>query len=184
MIPPEDSLFYGDDDIYRYWLHRCLNGDGGNGAHILFIMLNPSTACRLVDNVEGNPNDNTISQCMNLATELECGDLTVVNLFALRNVAPSALVGHENPIGEHNNAAIEWAIQEIHNIQGHNIQGWVVCAWGNHGTLMRRNCYVLDALNRHNLQPHCLALTGQGHPRHPRGHRRGDPIIVEYPIVA
>lgn len=165
MIPPENSLFYGDDGIYRYWLHRCLDVDGNNmhGDNILFIMLNPSTAHQLVDDVEGNPNDNTISRCMNLAQLWGYGDLTVVNLFALYGGDPAALVAHENPIGEHNNAAIEWAIQEIEHVQG-----TVICAWGDGGTLMCRNCYVLEALNHHNLQPYCLAMTQEGHPRHPR----------------
>lgn len=163
MIPPEDSPFYGADNDYRYWLHRCLNGDERNG-NILFIMLNPSAARRLEDNGEGNPNDQTISQCIRLARLWGWRDLTVVNLFALRNANPRALRGHENPIGEHNNAAIAWAIQQIQYTQGR-----VICAWGNDGTFMCRNCHVLEALNRHYIQPYCLSMTVERHPRHPRG---------------
>lgn len=161
MTPPDNALFYGDDGIYRYWLHRQLNVDGDN---ILFIMLNPSTAHRLVDNVGQNPNDKTIARCIRLAEFWGYGDLTVVNLFALRNVDPDGLVGHDDPIGEHNNLAIGWAIQEIQNTQGR-----VICAWGNNGTLKCRNCYVLEVLSSHNLDPYCLGLTTRGHPRHPRG---------------
>ena len=164
MIPPENSPFYGADDTYRYWLHRSLDEAGNNGSHILFIMLNPSTACRLADGVEGNPNDNTISRCMNLARQWQGGytDLTVVNLFALRGADPRILLEPGNPIGEHNNAAIEWAIQEIQRTQGK-----VICAWGNCGAFMCRNCYVLEKLRHHNLQSYCLCMTRERHPKHP-----------------
>ena len=131
MIPPKDKPFYGRPECrgpYRYWLHRDIGEGEGK---VLFIMLNPSKALGL-----GSPdvlveNDETVTRCIALARSWqEYGDLTVVNLFAFRSPKPGDLL--ENPtgrIGRHNDAAIKWAIQSIHNADN----GRVVCAWGDHG---------------------------------------------------
>ena len=172
MIPPETSPFYGQPDAradYRYWLHRDIGPGEGK---VLFIMLNPSEALSLGCPDTPAHNDKTVAGCINLARTWDnpdgpdnpYGDLTVVNLFAFRTAIPANLLRHQNRIGEHNNTAIEWALETIH--QHH---GKVVCAWGNNGTFWCRNCYVLQKLKDHGIQGYCLALTDKGHPRHPRG---------------
>ena len=158
MTPPEDSLFYGQPDCretYRYWLHRDI--DAGEGS-VLFIMLNPSDALSL-----GDQDDRTVACCIKYARRWNCRNLTVVNLFAFRATDPDELLRCPNEIiGEHNNAAIDWAVDTVHSDGGR-----IVCAWGNSGILRCRNCYVLNRLSTLHIQGYCLALTDKGHPRHP-----------------
>lgn len=173
MIPPEGSPFYGHPDAretYRYWLHRDLcTGQG----EVLFIMLNPSDALSL-----GNVNDVTVSRCIHFARSLGRRYLTVVNLFALRASKPERLLEDTiGCIGEHNDAAIEWAIQSIHDANG-----MVICAWGEYGTLHCRNCYVLGKLGDLQIAPHCFGLTKWRQPKHPRRLRNDANVVVMEPI--
>ena len=173
MIPPEDSPFYGQPDVrdtYRYWLHRDIGTGQGN---VLFIMLNPSDALSL-----GEVNDHTISKCIHFARSLECEDLTVVNLFAFRASKPEGLLADTvGCIGEHNDAAIEWAVQSIHSANG-----MVVCAWGKRGTLHCRSCYVLDKLGDLEITPRCFGLTKWRQPKHPGRLSNNASVIVMPPI--
>ena len=174
MIPRQNLPFYGQPDArddYRYWLHRDIGTGEGS---VLSIMLNPSDALSLGSPDIPADNDQTVTRCINLARswDNDYGDLTVVNLFAFRTENPADLLRHQNRIGEHNNEAIEWALERIYQ---HN--GRVVCAWGNHGTHWCRNCYVLRKLEDLNIQGYCLHLTGEGHPKHPRVVRRGTQAV-------
>lgn len=164
MIPSEECAIYGNPDAredYRYWLHRDFGTGQGN---VLFIMLNPSDALSL-----GNPdvaadNDPTVARCIEFARLWEYQDLTVVNLFAFRTSVPEELLNDTaGRIGEHNDAAIEWATQSIQSVNGR-----VVCAWGDHGGLHCRNCRILDQLAALNIGPYCLGLTKWRQPKHPR----------------
>lgn len=78
----------------------------------------------------------------------------MVNLFALRSANPKALYSRDDPIGPENSKYIgiesETALVTI-------------AAWGVHGVYMDRDKDVLNVLDR----PHYLALTKDGHPRHP-----------------
>ena len=179
MTPPEDSLFYGRPgcrDPYRYWLHRDI---GTDERRVLFIMLNPSDALSLGSPDTPADNDQTVTRCIDFARSWRCRDLTVVNLFASRSACTDDLLKDPTgSIGEHNDAAIEWAIQSIHDADN----GRVVCAWGDLGILCCRNCYVLDKLTCLGIDAYCFGLTDKKrHPKHP-SRLSGDTEIVPLPI--
>lgn len=178
MIPPAESTFYGnpnDREDYRYWLHRDLGMGQGK---VLFIMLNPSDALSLGDPDVVEHNDQTVARCIEFARSWEYQDLTVVNLFAFRTSVPEELLDDTaGRIGEHNDAAIEWATQSIQNANGR-----VVCAWGEHGTLHCRNCRVLDRLRDLGAVPYCLGLTNWRQPRHPIRLSNDADLVVLPPI--
>lgn len=165
MIPRSNLPFYGQPtqrEPYRYWLHRDV---GAGTDSILFIMLNPSGALSRGSPTVAADNDWTVTRCINIAQSKGYADLTVVNLFAFRTSDPDELLRYPDfVVGEHNNAAIEWALASIHQANGK-----VVCAWGDYGTLWCRNCYVLQRLTDRGIPGYCLGnRTKKGQPRHPR----------------
>jgi hypothetical protein len=84
----------------------------------------------------------------------------VVNLFAWRSTDPKVLARVADPIGERNNFEIVGAARECQQI---------VCAWGNHGSLLSRDLDVL-ALLRANCKDtpiRCLGVNRNGSPEHP-----------------
>lgn len=134
---------------YRYVLHRKLSDD--NPRRACFLMLNPSTATEEQD-------DQTIRKCKSFAESWGYGQLTVVNLFALRATKPRSLKLSARPIGELNDDAIL-----LHT----SIADLIVCAWGIHGDLYGRDRTVTDMLLSRGHELHCVGLTKGGHPRHP-----------------
>lgn len=132
---------------YRYRLWRVW----GEAAPAVFVMLNPSTADEIA-------NDPTVERCERRARAMGYGGLRVANIFALRSTDPSALYGHQNPVGEENDQAI------LDSITG---AGVVVCAWGGHGNLNRRGAAVLDIIRNAGVTPHYLTLNKDGTPKHP-----------------
>ena len=141
-----------DDGRYRYRLWRTW----GDGPHVTFIMLNPSTADAEVD-------DPTVRKCIGLAKTWGCyGGIGIVNLYARRTSSPDELFGFEDDIvGPENDDAI-----------GHMIDvpplGPVICAWGMWGVRGTRAGEVYDRLRADGVEPKCLGpLTQQGQPRHP-----------------
>jgi hypothetical protein len=135
------------DRVYRYTLVRELRPDPRR--HVLFVMLNPSTADESLD-------DPTIRRCRGFAEHWGFEALTVVNLFALRATDPRTLRRHHDPIGPANDTWIVNAAQSASRI---------IAAWGTHGTLANRDQQVLRLLAP--LRVHCLGRTKDGHPRHP-----------------
>lgn len=132
---------------YRYTLFRnYLVGEGT----CLFIMLNPSTA-------DVSHDDPTVRRCQGFARKWGYGRLEVVNLFAARATDPSEMKKMDNPIGIDNDAAIVDAVQDA---------ALVICAWGNHGTHLKRDAYVMDLIRQH-CQPKCLGKNSTGTPKHP-----------------
>ena len=178
MIPSEDLPFYGRPrhrDTRRYWLHRDIGN--GNRGNVLFILLNPSKALSLGETDRDGDNDRTVKRCIRFARAWGYRCLTVVNLFAFRAANPDELLRHPNYlIDPDNDAAIEWALRQIQE----DVDGKVVCGWGNSGTVWCRNCYVLDFLNELGIQGHCLGRTKRGHPKHP-GRVAADTELIEMP---
>jgi len=129
---------------YRYLLTR---GDAGARDHVVFVMLNPSTA-------DARRNDPTITRCIGFADRLGCPRLSIVNLFALRATDPRRLYRARDPVGPDNDAAIAAAVRDA---------TLVVAAWGNHGALHDRAAAVLRLLPA----VHHFGLTRLGQPRHP-----------------
>ncbi len=135
---------YSDCETYRYGLARRW----GEGAELLYIMLNPSKATELA-------NDPTIERCQRRAVQLGFGGMRIANLFGLRATYPEDLRRVADPVGPENDALVqEWAAEA----------GQVLAAWGVHGALMGRG----PALAQHLHGDIChLGLTKDGHPRHP-----------------
>ena len=106
---------------YRYELHREWDKDKEK---VLFIMLNPSTAC-------GVTNDLTTIRCINFAKKWGYGGISIGNIYPFRAKRPKDLskwlkdeeVDHEY-VGYNNEDHVR-AMAEIADI--------TVCAWGcNH----------------------------------------------------
>ncbi|MBI1416966.1 MAG: DUF1643 domain-containing protein [Limimaricola sp.] len=146
------AAVYSTCGRYRLSLTR----DWGPGRAAVFVMLNPSTASEATD-------DPTIARCTGFARALGAGGMEVVNLFAFRATHPRDLRRAEDPVGPDNDAAILSAAARA---------GWLICAWGIHGTLHGRGTEVAALLRAAGHRPQVLGLTKDGHPRHPLYLRR------------
>lgn len=139
--------------LYRYRLTRTW-GNPQYG-HVVWVMLNPSTA-------DSTKDDPTIRRCRNFSKAWGFAGLHVVNLYAYRTPHPKEL-------------RKAWLANV--DIVGPSAMGYlldtaasgtlVMCAWGQLGPIKRRADDVLRELQRYNLKPHALAYTERGEPRHP-----------------
>lgn len=148
---------------YRYALTRSWSSEGAG--HVLWIMLNPSTADADVD-------DPTIRRCQTFAYRWGYDGITVVNLFALRSKDPRALLNHPDPVGPANDVNIASLAKAAGT-------GLLVAAWGADGRLHGRSGRVRQTLAATGRPLHTLGLTKFGHPRHPL-YVRGDTTPVEW----
>lgn len=114
---------------------------------VLFVGLNPSTA-------DATHDDPTLRRCVRFARDWGFGGLVLANLFALRSTDPAALRHAADPVGPDNDRHLRRLSRSA---------DLTVAAWGTHGALFDRDLAVLPLL--HN--PHCLALTRCGRPKHP-----------------
>ena len=116
-LPPTKSAVISADGKYRYYLRRTVSG----GSRIAtFIMLNPSTA-------DAQADDPTIRKCIGFCRLWGCGELYVVNLFALRATDPKMIGKTLDPVGTDNRVWVEHAT---------GCADMVVCACGAYGTYM------------------------------------------------
>ena len=160
------SAYVSADLQYRYRLDRTWNRKRG---WVLFVMLNPSRA-------DGLKDDHTITQCMHFARGWGYGGLVVANLFAYRSPRPEALLEVDDPVGPENDATLA-ALRDAH--------GMTICAWGNNGRLMGRDEAVFNLLTAGGRPVHCLKVTGNGNPYHPRNVPYGtDPKLWINPHIA
>jgi hypothetical protein len=138
---------------YRYVLTRRV----GSGARIAtFILLNPSTA-------DGTRDDPTIRRCIGFTRAWDCGQLVVLNLFALRSPSPAVLKRAEAPAGSENR---KWFEQVLAGRPRRGL-GPIVCGWGTHGEHRDQDRVVLGWLDEFRVRPLAFGLTKDGHPRHP-----------------
>lgn len=148
------SALFSPCRTYRYTLsRRWSSGD----RLATFIALNPSTA----DETQDDP---TIRRMIGFARTWGLDGLHVANIFALRSTDPKALRRHRAPIGPDN----DWHIMRL--ARAAEI---VVACWGKHGGLADRGPAVLQALKAASVQVQCLAINGDGSPKHPL-YLRGD----------
>lgn len=136
---------------YRYHLHRQIGLGRGS---CCFVMLNPSTA----DATEDDP---TIRRCIGFAKALGCDSLEVVNLFAYRSTDPAVLsaMSRDAAVGPEN---------DHHITKATALASYVLCAWGNHGSLFGRNNEVLRLIRGKGAKPMALKINSKsGHPAHP-----------------
>lgn len=151
-----DELFSSDPTImkaktavisdcgrYRYELWRRW----AEGPHVLFIMLNPSTA-------DAENDDATIRKCIAYAKRWGFGALCVGNLFAFRATDPMEMKAASDPIGPENDATLAKLAGSA---------GVIVAAWGVHGAHMGRAMAVAKTLPTIKA----LHITKDGSPGHP-----------------
>ena len=152
----KDGAIFDPTGTYRYTLWRHWNSCA---PRVAFVMLNPSRADR-------THNDPTIRRCIAFAQNWRFGSLEVVNLFAYRSPDPKKLRQVADPIGPENNAYLRQASSRSHRI---------IFAWGNGGSLLKRNVEVQKLLADSN--PSCLGQNLTGQPRHPLYLSRNTPFI-------
>lgn len=137
---------------FRYRLSRTW-GDV-EAKHLLFVMLNPSTADAEVD-------DATIRRCVTFAFAGGFHGIQVVNLFAYRATDPADLKLAGWPVGPDNDNHIKAAA---------NAAAAVCVAWGavgERGPANDRVQEVMPILRRAGHAPQCLRVTRSGYPQHP-----------------
>ncbi|SFD01140.1 DUF1643 domain-containing protein [Tropicimonas isoalkanivorans] len=144
---PSEAL-YSPCEGYRYTLTRRWTQ---RGQHLLYIMLNPSTATEAA-------NDPTIERCERRARAMGFGGFTVCNIFAWRETSPQALRKAPDPVGPQNDAVL---------LEQCTAAETILCAWGAHGDHMGRGRAVERLLRQTGRPLCCLGLTRDGHPRHP-----------------
>ncbi len=139
---------------YRYRLERRW----APGPAVVFVMLNPSTADHQAD-------DPTIRRCLGFARAWGYDALVVVNLFAWRATEPAQLPAErELAVGPEADA---------HLLEAARSTDLVVCAWGVHGVRFGRDQEVLGLLRGAGVEPMCVGVSKEGHPRHPLYVRAG-----------
>ena len=132
---------------WRYTLERYW----GPGPHVLFILLNPSTADETYD-------DPTNRRGQSFARDWRMHGVVFCNLFAFRTPDPREMKSSEDPVGPENNYTILEQAARADKI---------VLAWGIHGTFRERDEEVLKLLQDRNYQCYHLGLTKHSHPKHP-----------------
>jgi len=135
---------FSPDRRYRYSLWRFW---GESSRYVAFVGLNPSTA-------DEYKNDPTVRRCITYAREWGYSGLIMLNLFAFRSTDPNQLYDIKDPIGPDN---------DFHLRSASSKSRITVVAWGTHRSGISRAKDVLKLLR----DPHCLALTKSGAPRHP-----------------
>jgi hypothetical protein len=147
-----------DDRFYRYWLTRIWDVEL---PVLVFVMLNPSVADHEID-------DPTIRRCISFAKREGYGGIIVVNMFAYRATAPTAMMLAPDPVGPEN---------DMHLIQVFNKHKIAVAAWGAHGAHRGRDREVTSIAELCGVKLFCLGTTAEGQPRHPVRLAANEPLI-------
>lgn len=158
-----------EDRLHRYRLWRYLPplpGTHNDGSRVLWLMLNPSTADELQD-------DLTVKKCVGFARRWGHGNgrVEICNLFSYRATDPAHLWAwlgqHPAPLYQpeqivsRNESAIVRAALRAHTI---------VLAWGDQQkqpAFKSVSQRMIGELDRLGLSLYCLGLTKRGYPRHP-----------------
>lgn len=130
---------------YRYTLTRQWE----EGAKVLFIMLNPSTA----DHKEDDP---TIRRCIRYAKEWGFGGLYVGNVWGFRATKPTDVLclAATDAAGPENISHLKYMIERCSKI---------IVAWGNHGM---KGSHDLSKLLE-GKEVWCLGVNKNKSPKHP-----------------
>lgn len=145
----KNHCIFSEDRKYRYYLRREFKKNPKK--FLAFIMLNPSTA-------NEKYNDPTVERCQNHAINKKYDGMIVLNIFAYRTTNPKKLLEIKNPVGEKNNETIIKTINKHKNI---------ICAWGNHGKILKRSNEIKKILKKHKIKTYTFQITKKGEPKHP-----------------
>ena len=145
------GAIFSTDESYRYLLRRHLDPEGEG--HLVFIMLNPSTA----DDTE---DDQTIRRCKGFAERAGYEWLSAANLFAWRATNRDVLPTVAEPVGQFNDRVIRTSLTTANR---------VIMAWGErkYAGLLGRSDAVRGLLKESFDGAYHLGLTQDGEPRHP-----------------
>lgn len=149
---------FSECEKYRYTLGRRWETAG---ERVCFCLLNPSTA-------DATKLDPTLTRCHRYAIRWGFHAMDVVNIFGLRSTDPKGLKLVDDPVGPDNDRHIARLAKAA---------DLVIVGWGTHGAMNDRHQEVLEVL-KSVCQPHCLAITKHGFPKHPL-YLRGDldPVV-------
>lgn len=139
------------DGPHRYLLSRSW----GDGARILWCMLNPSTADAATD-------DPTIRKCMGFARRWGFDGIDVVNLFSWRATNPREVLANLSDAATC--VTDNWIRGAAADAPS------VMCAWGRYEGrpwVRKRAESVLSALHFRGVLIECLGCNADGSPRHP-----------------
>lgn len=151
------SAVISADELYRYQLTRDWRADGTHRhpGHVLWVMLNPSTA-------DGKLDDPTIRRCIGFTRRWGYGYLEVVNLYALRCTRPIHLEHYPDPFGPDN---VHYWCEAADSAK------LAVLAWGSHKQprTARVNPIlgVEKTLRTRRVPTVVLGVNQDGHPKHP-----------------
>lgn len=170
------------DDRYRYILGRTwddyFSDDPFKSFRPLWVyqMLNPSKA-RGRDASGKVVNDATIRKCEGFTRRGGGGGFMVVNAFAYSETDPDEMVcAHLNGVdvrGEHNTAAIAWALARPALLGRH------IAAWGKIPPKLRS--LAQPAIGQFRCSaPDCFGVNGDGSPKHPLMLGYDTPIVTLY----
>ena len=153
-----------DCNKYRYELHRTWDKDKKK---VLFIMLNPSTACGVSD-------DLTTIRCINFAKKWGYGGIMIGNIYPFRAKRPKDL---RKWLKEHNGVGMANWENEDHVHQMAEQADLIVCAWGcNYKEGIPDWVEELGDL-------HYLELCDDGiTPKHPLGNLSKDLVPKDYKL--
>jgi hypothetical protein len=145
------AIFGGPGDCYRYRLVRTWDDAK---PHVMFVMMNPSTADPLVD-------DPTVAKCGRFARAWGYGGIFVGNTFAYRATDQKRLMQVADPVGPDN---------DRHLIEMARAAAVVVFTYGKpkHPSLRARGPALAKLLmEKAGVRPHTLRLSIDGTPWHP-----------------
>ena len=150
---------------YRYELHREWDKKKGK---VLFIMLNPSTACGVSD-------DLTTIRCINFAKKWGYGGIMIGNIYPFRAKRPKDLRKWTNNCGKEGYKAL---FENMDHVKDMAVDAEIiVCAWGcNYPGIPK----WIDEMN---YGLHYLELCKDGlTPKHPLGNLSNDlrPKYIEW----
>ena len=159
------SAIISDCNKYRYELHREWDKDKGK---VLFIMLNPSTACGVTD-------DLTTRRCINFAKKWGYGGIMIGNIYPFRAKRPKDLRKWTNNCGKEEYKAL---FENMDCVRDMAVDAEIiVCAWGcNYPGIPK----WIDEMN---YGLHYLELCKDGlTPKHPLGNLSNDlrPKYIEW----
>ena len=151
--------------LYRYELHREWDKKKGK---VLFIMLNPSTACGVTD-------DLTTRRCVNFAKKWGYGGIMIGNIYPFRAKRPKDLRKWTNNCGKEEYKAL---FENMDCVRDMAVDAEIiVCAWGcNYPGIPK----WIDEMN---YGLHYLELCKDGlTPKHPLGNLSNDlrPKYIEW----
>lgn len=161
LFPSLASARFSADRTHRYELWRDLGTGSGT---VCFIMLNPSVADELED-------DLTIKICKARVAAMGYRKLVVVNLYSFISTDPSALYEDtEDKTGNPEN------LQTIVRVA--SAADRIIAAWGAHATKLHRagSQQAARVMQAFLGRLECLAINDEGTPHHPTRLRKDLPI--------